>query len=186
VSLVSAPTHLVAIMLLFKPACWPCAATTKGTGTALTSAELVVKCLESMYSSRLWQPQLVDLTPDIWCSVATAPAALQQYLDDPHLANRLGADFVRRIKAWFRCDTLLASITCDNPCKHMFHNLLPASCICKASSYAFFSALLCKQCHRVIHLCGHQRPFGLAECMHCIHTVHHLQKASLSAEVAAG
>ncbi|KAL0051192.1 hypothetical protein WJX82_003439 [Trebouxia sp. C0006] len=65
-------------------------------------AELVVKCLESMYSSRLWQPQLVDLTPDIWCSVATAPAALQQYLDDPHLANRLGADFVRRIKAWFR------------------------------------------------------------------------------------
>ena len=120
------------------------------------------------------------------CSVATAPAALQQYLDDPHLANRLGADFVRRIKAWFRCDTLLASITCDNPCKHMFHNLLPASCICKARSYAFFSALLCKQCHRVIHLCGHQRPFGLAECMHCIHTVHHLQKASLSAEVAAG
>ena len=52
-------------MLLFKPACWPCAATTKGTGTALTSAELVVKCLESMYSSRLWQPQLVDLTPDM-------------------------------------------------------------------------------------------------------------------------
>ena len=101
VSLVFAPTHLLAIMLLLKPTCWPCAATTEGTGIALTSAELVVERLESMYSSRLWQPQLVDLNPDNWCSVATAPAALQQYLDDPHLANRLGADFVRRMRACF-------------------------------------------------------------------------------------
>ena len=90
-------------MLLFKPACWPCAATAKGTQIALTNAELVEEGLESMYSSRLWQPQLVDLTPDKdnWCSVATAPAALQQYLDNPHLANRLGAGVVRRIRACF-------------------------------------------------------------------------------------
>jgi hypothetical protein len=101
VSLVPAPTHLLAIMLLCKPTCWPYAAITEGTGVALTNAETVVERLESMYNSRLWQPQLLNLTPENWCSVATAPAALQQYLDDPHLANRLGADFVHRVRACF-------------------------------------------------------------------------------------